>query len=116
MAHKFIDAGADIILGSHPHVIEPIEIYNGKVIFYSLGNFIFDQYNSGPTTEGLSVGISITKDEVKYNIYPIDIKKAQASLMSKINSDLVLNNLSNKSVADDKIKDGIKSGIFSLKK
>ncbi|HCC06227.1 TPA: hypothetical protein DEP94_02635 [Candidatus Nomurabacteria bacterium] len=116
MAHKFIDAGADVILGSHPHVIEPIEIYNGKAIFYSLGNFIFDQYSSGPTTEGLSVGVSITKDEVKYNIYPIDIKKAQASLMSKINSDLVLNNLSNKSVTDGKIKDGIKSGIFSLKK
>lgn len=114
MAHKFIDAGADLILGSHPHVIEPIEIYNGKAIFYSMGNFIFDQYFSGPTSEGLSIGISLTKDEVKYNIYPIDIKKTQASLMSKINSDVVLSNLSIHSVADEEIKNDIKAGEFIL--
>lgn len=116
MAHKFIDAGADLILGSHPHVIEPIEVYNGKAIFYSLGNFIFDQYNTGPTSEGLSIGISISKDEVKYNIYPFDIKKAQVSLMTKINSDAVLNNLSVKSIADESTKEGIKAGEFVLKK
>jgi len=116
MAHQFIDAGADLILGSHPHVIEPIEIYNGKAIFYSLGNFIFDQASKGPVSEGLAVSLSITKDEIKYNIYPFDIKKAQVSLMSKINSDAVLNNLSIKSVADEEIKDGIKAGEFVLKK
>lgn len=116
IAHQFIDTGADLILGSHPHVIEPIEIYNGKAIFYSLGNFIFDQYSTGPTSEGLSVGMSITKDKVIYNIYPFDIKNTQVSLMSKINSDAVLNNLSIKSVADDQIKNGIKSGEFVLKK
>jgi poly-gamma-glutamate synthesis protein (capsule biosynthesis protein) len=38
-----IDAGADIVIGHHPHVLEPVEIYNGGVIFYSLGNFVFDQ-------------------------------------------------------------------------
>ncbi len=116
MAHQFIDAGADLILGSHPHVIEPIEIYNGKAIFYSLGNFVFDQYNSGPTTEGLSIAINITKNEVKYSIYPFDIKNAQVSLMSKINSETVLNNLSIKSVADEWTKNGIKTGEFILKK
>ncbi|MEH7744303.1 CapA family protein, partial [Neobacillus drentensis] len=36
-------AGADIIIGAHPHVLEPMEVYNGTAIFYSLGNFIFDQ-------------------------------------------------------------------------
>ncbi len=40
---KFIDAGADVVIGSHPHVVENVEIYKGKYIFYSLGNFIFDQ-------------------------------------------------------------------------
>lgn len=43
MAENLIDAGADIIIGSHPHAIQPVEIYNGKIIFYSLGNFITDQ-------------------------------------------------------------------------
>lgn len=40
-ARKMIDAGADIIMGHHPHVVQGIEMYNGKPIFYSLGNFIF---------------------------------------------------------------------------
>jgi poly-gamma-glutamate capsule biosynthesis protein CapA/YwtB (metallophosphatase superfamily) len=42
-AHQLIDKGADVILGHHPHQFQAIEIYNGKPIFYSLGNFIFDQ-------------------------------------------------------------------------
>jgi poly-gamma-glutamate synthesis protein (capsule biosynthesis protein) len=42
VAHAVIDAGADIILGSHPHQLNGIEVYKGKPIFYSMGNFIFD--------------------------------------------------------------------------
>jgi len=44
VAHAAIDAGADIILGTHPHILKGIEVYKGKVIFYSLGNFAFDHY------------------------------------------------------------------------
>ncbi len=40
-AKKMIDSGADVIAGHHPHVLQGIEIYRGKPIFYSLGNFIF---------------------------------------------------------------------------
>ena len=43
LAKAIADAGADVIIGAHPHVLEPIEVYNGTVIFYSLGNFVFDQ-------------------------------------------------------------------------
>jgi Bacterial capsule synthesis protein PGA_cap len=39
----FVDAGADVIIGAHPHVMQEVEEYKGKLIFYSLGNFIFDQ-------------------------------------------------------------------------
>jgi poly-gamma-glutamate synthesis protein (capsule biosynthesis protein) len=42
VAHAVIDAGADIILGHHPHLLKGIEVYKGKPIFYSMGNFIFD--------------------------------------------------------------------------
>lgn len=42
-AHSLIDDGADIILGHHPHQFQGIEMYKGKPIFYSLGNFLFDQ-------------------------------------------------------------------------
>lgn len=41
MAKQYIDAGADLVIGSHPHVLQGIEYYNGKPIVYSLGNFIF---------------------------------------------------------------------------
>jgi len=59
LARKFIDAGADLIIGSHPHVIQPIEVYKGKRIYYSLGNFIFDQYFSEETKRGLAVIVKI---------------------------------------------------------
>lgn len=42
LAHAAIDAGADVVIGHHPHVLKGIEIYKGKAIFYSLGNFAID--------------------------------------------------------------------------
>jgi poly-gamma-glutamate synthesis protein (capsule biosynthesis protein) len=42
IAHAAIDAGADMVIGHHPHVVQDTEVYKGKPIFYSLGNFIFD--------------------------------------------------------------------------
>lgn len=42
VGHAAIDAGADIILGGHPHILKGIEVYKGKVIFHSLGNFALD--------------------------------------------------------------------------
>ena len=41
LAHELVDAGCDLILGSHPHVIQGIETYKGRTIAYSLGNFVF---------------------------------------------------------------------------
>lgn len=41
LAHQYIDAGADAVIGAHPHVLQGIEYYSGKPVFYSLGNFIF---------------------------------------------------------------------------
>ncbi len=43
LAHMAIDCGADIVVGHHPHTFQGIEIYKGKLIAYSLGNFVFDQ-------------------------------------------------------------------------
>ena len=42
-AHAFIDAGADLVLGHHPHVLQGVERYKNRMIFYSMGNFVFDQ-------------------------------------------------------------------------
>lgn len=44
-AHAYIDAGADAVIGAHPHILQGIEYYQGKPILYSLGNFWFDDYD-----------------------------------------------------------------------
>lgn len=49
IAHQIIDAGADLIIGNHPHWLQAVEIYNGKLITYAHGNFIFDQMFSYET-------------------------------------------------------------------
>jgi len=64
-AHQFIDAGADLVVGSHPHVIQPVEEYKGKRIYYSLGNFIFDQYFDENVRNGLGVVVKIDKQTKK---------------------------------------------------
>jgi len=68
-----IDAGADIILGHHPHVIQSVERYNKGWIAYSLGNFIFDQGFSKETMEGLMLKIMIDNK----NIQRVDLEKIQ---------------------------------------
>jgi len=59
LAHQFINAGADIIIGSHPHVTQSTETYNNKKIYYSLGNFIFDQYFDENVRNGMGVILKI---------------------------------------------------------
>lgn len=53
--HAAIDAGADVVSGVHPHWVQPVEFYNDKLIFYGLGNFLFDQLWSEETREGTMV-------------------------------------------------------------
>lgn len=60
-AHTAIDYGADIVIGAHPHWVQTTEKYQGKYIFYSLGNFIFDQMWSQDTKEGLALKITVSK-------------------------------------------------------
>lgn len=64
MGQAYIDAGADLVIGSHPHVLQPLEYYKEKPIMYSLGNFVFG--SSIPKTELLKVvlkedGIEVTE-------------------------------------------------------
>ncbi len=74
-AHEFIDAGADTVWGTHPHVIQSIENYGDGMIFYSLGDFIFDQYWSAGTQEGLGVMVTIEDDvsDPTYTLIPIKL-------------------------------------------
>jgi poly-gamma-glutamate capsule biosynthesis protein CapA/YwtB (metallophosphatase superfamily) len=53
IAHLAIDAGADLLIGNHPHWVQAVEIYKGKFIAYAHGNFIFDQMWSYETRVGV---------------------------------------------------------------
>lgn len=64
-AHTAIDNGADLVIGHHPHVVQKMEEYNGKYIFYSLGNLVFDQSWSWPTQLGAAVKITWENDIIK---------------------------------------------------
>jgi poly-gamma-glutamate synthesis protein (capsule biosynthesis protein) len=65
LAHRAINDGADLVIGSHPHVIQETEEYGDGLIAYSLGNFIFDQKFSSETMEGLLLEATVTKDGLK---------------------------------------------------
>ena len=80
IAHKLIDSGVDVIFGHHPHVIEPVEVYKSKVIFYSLGNFVFDQ-DFGDTKKGLGAGVEFQDDKKVFTLFPFDMKKFAPDLM-----------------------------------
>jgi poly-gamma-glutamate synthesis protein (capsule biosynthesis protein) len=55
VAHALIDAGADLVVATHPHWVQGAEIYRGKLVAYSLGNFVFDQTWSEETQEGAAL-------------------------------------------------------------
>ncbi|HPS28418.1 MAG TPA: CapA family protein [Candidatus Paceibacterota bacterium] len=64
-AHMAIDNGADLVIGSHAHVVQSVEKYQNKYIVYGLGNFIFDQMFSLPTRQGVMAKFILTKAGVK---------------------------------------------------
>jgi poly-gamma-glutamate synthesis protein (capsule biosynthesis protein) len=60
-------------------------VYKGKPIFYSLGNFIFDQYFSKETQEGLAVAVSVKEEEIKSEVYMIESKGSEIVEINKVN-------------------------------
>jgi len=77
-----VDLGVDLVLGHHPHVVQDVEIYKGRVIAYSLGNLIFDQSWSVETSEGLLLEVGFSGERAVYcNPIPISIRQAQARLV-----------------------------------
>ncbi len=63
-AHAAIDAGAKLVIGHHPHVVQPSEAYHNGMIYYSLGNFVFDQYQREATQHGEVVEVLFEGREI----------------------------------------------------
>ena len=68
LGKQIIDAGADLVIGSHPHVLQGIEYYNGKPICYSLGNFIFG--SSIPKTALIRANVDFTQGTTTLSLVP----------------------------------------------
>ncbi|MBI1348245.1 CapA family protein [bacterium] len=81
-ARQMIDAGASAVVGSHPHVTQTVEIYRGKPIIYSLGNFVFDYFPGDPPTWvgwlaelTVSTSGSVDLDLTAFEIDPVGIPR-----------------------------------------
>lgn len=74
IAQQLIDSGADIVVGSHPHVLQSVEFYNGGVIFYSLGNFVFDQgTRDSRDTVMVQMNADVTTGDCEFTLIPMRI-------------------------------------------
>lgn len=65
LARILIDAGADAVVGGHPHVVQDVEVYQGKPIVYSLGNFVFDSFSDPDTTTGWLLRLDVDRHGVR---------------------------------------------------
>ena len=74
-----LNAGAEAIIGHHPHIIQKEEIYEGKPIFYSIGNFVFDQHMP-LTDEGLIIKANFTESTSRYDKIRVKIKNCRPEI------------------------------------
>ena len=79
-AHWLIDAGFDLVIGMHPHILQGYEEYKGKYIFYSLGNFVFDMPWE-PTKYGAIVSVDLSVDNIKPSVDYVKISEAYIPLI-----------------------------------
>ena len=92
LAHKILDAGADMIIGNHPHWTQAMEVYKGKPIWYALGNLVFDQTWSAETMEGMTLELTFTGSKLaQVRIRPhVILDKAQPNLLDPAGSGKVV--------------------------
>jgi len=107
LARAWFVAGADLVIGSHPHVIQDAQIIDGKLVFYSLGNFVFDQYFSKETQQGLILASAISDKNIKIVLLPIESKRLKPEILRGDAKKNILNKIC-KNIADYCDYDSIK--------
>jgi poly-gamma-glutamate capsule biosynthesis protein CapA/YwtB (metallophosphatase superfamily) len=72
LARRMIDAGADAVVGAHPHVVQDAEVYRGKPVVYSLGNFVFDGFDSLDQRTGWMLFLTVDRKGVRqWHVEPV---------------------------------------------
>jgi poly-gamma-glutamate synthesis protein (capsule biosynthesis protein) len=93
ISKKFIDNGVDVVVGTHPHVTQGIDMYKGKPIFYSLGNFIFDQSNPN-THRAMFLELDLIENNCEVTVHPIYINNYIPEFMGSNSGTELLKELS----------------------
>lgn len=94
LGHSFIDAGADLVMGGHPHVLQGIEPYKGKWIAYSTGNFIFTRGSIPATWETAVFQAECSKQgQCALKLKPMDAELAQPVPMNDADGQLLLHRI-----------------------
>lgn len=89
LARQYIDAGADAVIGAHPHVLQGIEYYEGKPIFYSLGNFIF----SNGTYETMLAELTLSENGTEIRLVPCVSQANRMTLLEEAEKPAFYQNL-----------------------
>lgn len=110
-ADDLIGAGADAIIGHHPHVVQDIQIRDGAPVFYSLGNFVFDQYFSEETEKGLLVRLTLSDDTLSIRLLPYTSTMSQPTPMEADDAAAFLSTLAGRSTG---VSDAVRDGLIVL--
>lgn len=92
LAKLMVDAGADLIIGGHPHVAQGMEIIDDVPVIYSLGNFVFDQQIPA-TWNALTAGITISNYDVTIHLLPVYTRDGAPTPMDELSSESLINSL-----------------------
>ncbi len=112
LAHTLVALGADAVIGHHPHVVQSIEMHHGVPIFYSLGNFIFDQYWNRDVQTGLLISLARIGDTIQFTLFPIESTDSVPSLAVDEVRLRALEDLS--VISDSSLTASIKSGVLTI--
>lgn len=115
LAQTFSDSGADIIIGHHPHVVQSIEKINETIVFYSLGNYIFDQYFSSEVQSGLVLKLDMSSSP-KISLIPVTTldSKIQPQRLEGEKLQIALKDFAK--ISDARLAAGIEAGVLFLDK
>lgn len=113
LAKRLVDFGADLIIGHHPHVVQEIGLIEGVPVFYSLGNYIFDQYFSTAVQTGLLLNLDFSTG-LNINLLPVTSLQqlSQPKLMTEEQKQMFLYKLAKNSAPE--LKNEILNGQIEL--
>jgi poly-gamma-glutamate synthesis protein (capsule biosynthesis protein) len=110
LGRALVDAGADLVVGHHPHVVQNIERHRGGLIFHSLGNLVFDQWRREETRDGLLLKVSFPDGALQCELLPLEGRRAQPRLAEGMARSRALAALAAKSSPE--LGAGIQAGLL----